>query len=295
MKQPSGSSYLVSVAFSPDGKIILAGGHTNSAFFWTAATGKLIAATDTGLYDIYRVAFSHDGKTAVAAGSSDYAIHLLNGSSGADNGTLTGHKGDVVALAFSPDGKSLISGDLYGTLRLWDMAGSKVKTVIEGQFGHDYQASALSPDGSLMGISYYGDTLVRLWKTDGSSTIPMNLKGHTEGVYSLAFSSDGKMLASGSSDYTIMLWDVSTGKSTLTLKNQPGTPYALSFNADGSLLVSGSATGAVTVWNTSSSDTVVTFKGHTSAVRSVKFSTDGKHVISAADDGTIRIWDVPAS
>jgi WD40 repeat protein len=246
------------------------------------------------VYNIYRVAFSHNGKTAVAAGSGDYAIHLLDASSGTDNASLTGHKGDITALAFSPDGKSLLSGDAVGSLRLWDVAGSTVTTTIEGQFGHDYQASALSPDSSLIAVSYYGDDLIRLWKTDGSGTVLVVLKGHSEGVYSLAFSADGTLLASGSGDYSIIVWDVSTGKTKTIIKNLPSTPYALSFNSDGSLIAAGSSGGIVTLLDAGTGDTVTTFTGHTSAIRSIKFSTDDKKIISVSDDGTIRLWDVSA-
>ena len=118
------------------------------------------------------------------------------------------------------------------------------------------------------------------------------LKGYNGEVDSVSFSSDGKILATGSSDTTIKLWDVETGQEIRTLKGHNGHVYSASFSSDGKTLASGSEDTTIKLWNVETGKEIGTLKGHNDVVRSVSFSSDGKTLASGSKDKTIKLWNV---
>jgi WD40 repeat protein len=120
---------------------------------------------------------------------------------------------------------------------------------------------------------------------------PTELKGHTALVYTLAFSPDGKLLASGSYDNTIKLWDYPAWKEANTLKGHTAPVYCVAFSPDGTLLASASQDKTIRLWNPKDGKFLRELKGHTDTVGSVAFSPDGKLLASAGADKTVRLWN----
>ncbi len=120
------------------------------------------------------------------------------------------------------------------------------------------------------------------------------LIGHTAAVFSIAFSPDGKTIASGSLDSTIRLWDVATSKHLHTLIGHTSDIQSVSFSPDGQTLASGSSDKTIRLWDVATSRHLHTLIGHTSDIQSVSFSPDGQTIISGSWDTTIRLWNAKA-
>ena len=143
--------------------------------------------------------------------------------------------------------------------------------------------SAVDTDGNVRQVSY---NLV--------SISPFNLAtyvGHSEGVVSVSFSPDAKIVASGSYDNTVRLWDVGAGTTRATL-NHPGNVTTVSFSPNGSTLASGASDGNVRLWAAKTGKHIATLEGHTGGVRSIEFSPAGSSLASGSYDNTVRLWRI---
>ena len=202
---------------------------------------------------------------------------------------LQGHFAIVTGVAFSPDGKTLLSTSLDGTVRLWDVVGRQA--VGEPLRGHEeVWGAAFSPDGRVV-ASAGEDDKICLWNLDVQGLPQEVLKGHTRNVEDLMFSPDGKTLASVSDDETVRIWDVASRQLLgEPLKGHTGAILSVAFSPDGKTLAS--AGDDIRLWNVVSRQPLgQPIKDHTGTVSSVAFSPDGK-ALAYADDATVRLWDV---
>ncbi len=126
----------------------------------------------------------------------------------------------------------------------------------------------------------------------GQEQEPLTLTGHTAAVWSVAFSPNGKWLASASRDQTVKVWDVTSGQVKLTLEGHTDPVLSMAFSPDGKRLASASGDRTVKVWDATNGQETLTLKGHISRVASVAFSADGKRLASASFDQTVKVWDV---
>ncbi|RKK30991.1 Vegetative incompatibility protein HET-E-1 [Fusarium oxysporum f. sp. cepae] len=124
------------------------------------------------------------------------------------------------------------------------------------------------------------------------NAVLQTLEGHTDSVRSVVFSNNGKLIASGSVDTTVKIWNVATGEEERTLKGHTGWISSVAFSNDGKLIASGSNDTTVKIWNMATGEEERTLKGHRYSVSSVAFSNDGKLIASGSDDTTVKIWNV---
>ncbi len=288
------------VAFSPDGKILASGSWDGTIILWDVETGDRKTTIESHGKKVKSIAFSPDGN-ALAASSEDDVVMLFDVVAGNNTATLKypGPIKDGVPLfsgpgrvAYSPDGKTLAVG-LWG---LWNVENGTWKTTRKTQMG---PSVVFSPDsGSRILASRSHEGTVMLWDiATGSSnkSIEADVNRMSSGG-SLAFSPDGKILATGS-DRIIKLWDVLSGDLKATLKGHSEEVLTVAFSPDGMTLASGSWDNTVILWDlTNSANT--SLKMHTGSIHSVAFSPDGKTLAAGSSgetgsfDNTLILWDV---
>ncbi|KAN0117075.1 Quinonprotein alcohol dehydrogenase-like superfamily [Hyaloscypha variabilis] len=203
--------------------------------------------------------------------------------------TLEGHSSGVESVAFSPDGKQVVSGSDDRTVRLWDTATGAALQTLEGH-SRTVNSVGFSPDGKQV-VSGSDDKTVRLW--DAVTGAPLQrLEGHSDDVYSVAFSPDGKQVVSGSWDKTVRLWDAVIGALLQRLEGHSSSVRSVAFSPDSRQVVSGSDDKTtIRLWDAVTGALLQRIKGHSDSVNSVAVSPDGKQVVSGSSDKTVRLWD----
>jgi WD40 repeat protein len=124
-----------------------------------------------------------------------------------------------------------------------------------------------------------------------TSQVRMTLRGHSSGVDGVAFSPDGKRLATASWDHTAKVWDVESGKELLTLRGHSNGVYGVAFSPDGKHLATASSDHTAKVWDVESGRELLTLRGHSDSVDGVAYSPDGKRLATASGDHTAKVWD----
>jgi len=228
---------------------------------------------------------------AVVVLCADAAPPASPGTGDLTSRQLTGHTGEVFALAFSPGGGQLASGGGDQTIRLWEPATGRELKVLRGHTGA-VRALAFSPHRPLL-ASGSADTTIRIWDLPSSKELK-SLSSRFGAIRALAFSPDGQLLASGGDDGSLRIWDWAGGKEVKSMRGRLGIVFSVAFSPDGLTLATGASDTLIHLWDMASGLERSALSGHTGAVRSVAFSSDGSLLVSGAADGTVRLWDLAA-
>jgi WD40 repeat protein len=194
----------------------------------------------------------------------------------------------IQAAAWSPDGDRIVTGSLDGSVRVWDVWGSRVITDIAA---HDLAVRGVvySPDGKRI-FSASDDKTIKIWDGESGQAL-RTITGHNGEIRSVALSPDGRRILSASADKTVKVWDAETGRGLLTITGHTGTVNSAAYSYDGKRIASASADKTLKIWDAENGRLIKTLTGHTAAVNSAAWSPDGKRIISGSADTSVRIWD----
>ena len=282
------NTWVLSTDFSPDGKHLATIGQDGTTIIWDTGNGKEVlrlpgATPYNDAVGMQRVAYSPDGTRPVTGDSA--FVKVWDAASGALMMTLTGHTGEVWAVAFSPDGKEIASGARDGTLRVWDATTGETRLVMTGH-QDAIEGLAFSPDGKRLATGSDDQTL-KIWDAENGALLN-DLKDFPAPVVGVAFSPDGKKLATTSD--TIKIWDTQAldNGALLTIPEGAGST---TFSPDGNLLA-GSIGSTAMIWDANTGRKLLTLAGHRNWVEDVAFSPDGKRLATVSYDETAKIWNI---
>ena len=284
-----------SLAFSPDGHLLVGACGKNRVPIWDVQSGFLLRM----LYDeppqIVTCAFSPDG-WQIACGGFDNTITRWYVTTGGKIGNLDGHTAPIWELTFDSTGKSLASCSLgllgdgtgQGDVRLWTLPSGEPAWSYSGT--RDYLSVSFDPSGKTIAYGSIGGSVGILDAATGELIRELTDSSHNIG--DVAYSPSGHWLAAGSDDNLIYLWDASNYELADQLTGHTGYVNGVAFNPDETLLISGSHDKTVGVWNLTDQTWITQLKGHEREVLRVAFSPDGTLIASISWDGTVRLWGV---
>ncbi|MET9002700.1 WD40 repeat domain-containing protein [Amycolatopsis sp. NPDC004169] len=286
------SGQVLALVFSPDGRTLATAGDDTAVLLWDTRHRVLRGRLSGPRTAVYTMAFS-PRTSMLAAGGEDGSILLWDPNQPA----VAEHPKLVSAIAFSPDGHTAATASGNQTA-LWNTIDRSLRAVLtDGAVFTN--ALAFSPDGHTLATvtqpspccpdGTTGNTLT-LWNLDTGT--PTRLTGHTGAVLNVAFSPDGRRIATASVDRTVLIWDPTTGAVLKTLGGHAGPVNGLQFSPDGRLLATAGHDLTVKLWDPTTGTQLAALTGHTSWVRTVKFSPDGHTLATAGHDQAIILWDV---
>ena len=289
---------VVSAIFSPDGKTLASGTYDKDILLWDVKTRQLMGELSGHSAVIRSIAFNGDG-SMMASGSQDNTIILWDMKTRQSMSTLSGHSNFVISVTFSPDGKSLASGSEDMTVILWDVKTGQLIHKLTEHTGK-VRSVAFSPDGKTLASAGDDGTII-LWNVKTGEPVGKLLVEHTDPLFntklpvpvlSVAFSPDGKTLASGDYDNNVILWNVEKRQLIYTLSRHSDIVRTLAFSPDGQTLASGSADRTIILWDVANGQFREQLRGHSILINSLSFSPDGGKLASGSGDATIILWDM---
>jgi WD40 repeat protein len=300
------SAAVLTVTFSPDGKVLATGGADGNVTFWDVRSGKVLMTFGSKeSRRIHAVKFSPDGKTVAAGGDAGKFgdLRVWNLSQAKQEPDFRGHLSTVRSVVYSPDGKSLASTGDDSTVRLWDVSNGKElwNYQVEGRGG----SVAFTPDGRALWAADQDRTLRLLDAATGkelrritlSAPPNLSLPAHR----AVVISPDGKLLATAASnDSAVSLSEVASGKELRRLLTHDKGVMSVAFSPDGRSLASageepifkGILNRSVRLWDLATGKEVAVMKGHKDTVNAVAFAPDGRLLATGSADKSVKLWDL---
>ncbi|MCI0456652.1 MAG: protein kinase [Gemmataceae bacterium] len=279
----------------PDGRHLVSTGiRDGTVRVWDMTTGQPVFACRHEHRVVQGAAYSPDGRQ-LASASWDKTVKIWDASTGQLIDTLAMQTTEFDPLAYSPDGQHLAVVTHDGTLTLRDVTtGQTIRTFSKTGLGTG-MGKAFSPDGQRLAVSGGDSKTVRVWEVTTGQEL-LALHGHTDRQSAVAYSPDGRLLASSSWDGTVRIWDATTGQPIRTLRGHRSQIRNVAYSPDGRHLASAGEDGVVKIWDVTDLERntgpeALALGRHPNEIRSLAWSPDNGFLATAGPDGTVRIWN----
>jgi WD40 repeat protein/serine/threonine protein kinase len=276
------------VAVTSEGRVVSGSGDCTLKV-WDLNNGEVVTLRGHSKA-VWPVALTRDGRAI--SGSDDHHIVVWNLATGLAICSSDDQGCWVNAVAVSPNGRCVISGDDNGTIKVWDLEPERLllRQSLPGAHMGWIIALTITPDGKWF-LSGSQDEKLKVWDLD-TLQVRHTLEGHRGWVRGVAATSDGRHAVSVSTDTTIKIWDLETGKAERTLVGHSAWVRGLVILPGDTRIVSASDDGTLKVWDLFTGKELRTLCGHVDRVRSVAVTPDGHSLITGSADRTLKIWEL---
>jgi WD40 repeat protein len=273
------------IALNSTSQILASASDDKTISLWNlqTLTAKFVLQGHT--QQVKTVAFHPQLENILASGSRDRTIKLWDVQTPEAVQTLTSHQQGVNIVIFSGDGQLLISGSADKQIKVWDFPTAQVTATLKG---HTLAVTALACCNLLL-ASGSADSTVKLWNLATNELI-YTLTKHTATIRTVAFSPDGKWLATAGDDRTIHLWDTTSWQHHSTLSGHPWVISALAFSSNGETLISSSWDKTIKLWDVSTGQEIGALIGHTDSINCLALEPKAIAIFSGSRDRTIKVW-----
>ncbi|MEM6501753.1 MAG: caspase family protein [Cyanobacteria bacterium P01_C01_bin.89] len=295
----SREALVTSLALSPYGDIIVTGQSDGAIRLWNSKGIAQTFSLEAHDSSVSHVSFYNRGNNIISLGRDGMRLWTRTGRPVQSMPLLT-QRGRIEALAVSSDGDyaaiSTTVSDTAGVIEIWDLKAKKRRQVIKDTLPFS-MALAFSQDSTVLASGSFDSDEITLWSLNGRSESPKSKSlpsfEPNSGVRSLAFGPNGKLLASGSTDGTVRLWDHKKGLTKNTFHLEQRAPVtSLSFDDKEKFLTSGSSEGTIQLWDLNGQRSLPPRYSHEGNVLSTTFSRNGQLLFSGGQDGAINLWDM---
>ena len=292
------TSAITAVTYSADDSLLASASADETVIVWDAATGSPLHRFSEHKGGAHSLAFHPQGLW-LAIGANDNNVRIFDTRTGELRIELSGHRDNVHGIAWSPDGSTLATTSKDDTLRLWNSGNGNALHTLKAHAADTWQV-AFDPLGRhLASVSSDGSAIV--WRVqDGTVIATLEPEGRKDPMYTVSWSSDGKLIATGSKAGVVSVWDAHTYTQLVQL-DHGSVLHAVSFSPDSRWLATATADGLMRIWVSDADDQKNwqkmpnAMRRHTGSVRNVAWSSDGRLLATGSDQGALYVYRVQAN